>query len=346
MSSIQRKTATQLGPTKSDERATLGDERSNAAAPPDHFMAEAQPKQGVYTPMSSSMKQPNHEIRTPEDNIRANQCSKTDAQLGTSPASPALRSQADLMDLDAEPPSADKPVLEFRDTSNGVAQPGKESQVRVGQKKSKSSATSSLEGALAFVSNIEDLQASGFLTEEMLRTLQTVAGEVNARAKAEREKIEQAKAEAVDASRAEEAQVANSIKPTKASIYSAADIMALRPRTTSPPPEIAVAKSTAVAPKQQAMAIPQSSLLQEVAQQLTAQRDLIVGEHVHRTRFQRPQATGKSARPQLPPHLANVEPSPDMGAAARAQYGTTPVTSDGRKVLSPFNGQAKMAYRK
>ena len=165
---------------------------------------------------------------------------------------------------------------------------------------------------------------------------------------------------------AEKAKAVVHNKPAKPSAYTPADMLALRPKTgvssakiasatRSPRPKLA---TTPAEPSQTQDIVPsptlsvavtspgsESTSVQAIAIQSAAYRAYIVGEHIHKSRYQRPSSSStaesgelrsaddaksqpvappvKMTGPSLPAHLAGHPPVTDHGAAMRQQYGVT-----------------------
>lgn len=402
MTSIQREQTTQATTPQPVEQSKHGNDNPKAATTPDDYMANIQhyQKQTTQTTTSQFVEQAKHASDSPKAVATLRGLPETDLKMGSAKGVQASNPvpEVDLMDLDVGSAAPDQPVIGFTDTSDSAAQADEVPQGTAMPVNGPASPLSSLEAVLAFTQNIENLQATGYLTNDLLQTLKTVADEVDARAKAERANAEQArieearvKQEHTEQAKVEQAKSTSFMKLAKASTYTAGDIMALRPKTASPPPRVVVTerapqlpreKTKTPVPKRTVLPTPENSLLQAVAQRLKTQRGLIVGEHVYRTRFQRAQsiseteeshryddvsskpaasntgptlpshvaslapitddgaamrthdvptgeASSKPTRtgPQLPPHLVNKTPSTDPGAAARAQYSAKTVVS-------------------
>ena len=241
--------------------------------------------------------------------------------------------QTDLMDLDVEQQVSHQPVIAFTHPSSGGT----------GINASGSQLTPIditvqdplvLTKITPFIENIKLARTAGLLNKSQLKTLENIVHELQNRA--DKQATEPVKATVPN-------------KPTKVGSYSRADILALRPKTASPPPKVAIASfessklgqgNPKPMPNIVTPPLADIELKKSIVKQLEAQREHIVGEHVHRTRFQRADSIGKFSDlsvvdsassnstcpiqpphgPSLPAHLAKVPSVKDHGAATRAEY--------------------------
>ena len=291
-------------------------------ATPNDFMASIQSKPTLQVPNAAN--QPDIQIPT----NGANQIS--DISQVKTPSPERSSAQTDLMDIDVGQEVPHQPVIGFTHPADSTTKT-KAQKDTVAATGSTNNNLSSFADIEKFIENIGKARAAGLLEDYQLKTLQNIVHELETRANAE----------------AVKAKVRD--KPTK---YTRAEILALRPKTESPPSKVVAAspkpppnrreEPTKVLSDANNLRSAYASPNQE-ENLLAGQRELIVGEHVHRTRFQPAQLTEKFGEmslvdnapskpasstqprsgPSLPAHLANLPPITDHGAAMRAQYGVT-----------------------
>lgn len=250
--------------------------------------------------------------------------------------------QYDLMDVDISVEASPQTVIEFTHLVDSEAP--KDPSARspnIDQQ------IPSNEGHPLLMQNIEALQRLGGLSTEQLDLLQTLKAQIQSRASTQ---AREPPAPKVDA---------------KATI--------VEPKAHAEQQNIAL-------PVSQAVVIPSSRAVarESTAKKLVSQRNVLIGEHVHRTRFQhaalrekfqdlniagqpsstpaelntdglatsnpfgpsRPLATG----PSLPAHLANNAAVTDLGAAVRAQYNPSNAAKRDRATTQARTGPSLPAH--
>ena len=249
--------------------------------------------------------------------------------------------QPDLLDSDFGQEVTHQPVIGFTHSLDSSVKADKAAQNAPIPAGSSSSQVTTSDDTTYLIQKLEGLRAKGALTTDDLLLLQKLVDLLDTRADFEHSgpKIP--------------------IEPAKSLTYSTADILALRPKTALQSPKVI---DSPVNPRQaQAFSLPSPSTvvapsdldpIQELNERLAAERELIMGEHVHRTRFQRAESVDKSihsdqtesippkspashGRPILPTHLTDRAPITDHGVAARKQYSSSGGSTSKASRLGP-----------
>ena len=260
--------------------------------------------------------------------------------------------QTDLMDLDVEQEVPQQPVIGFTHPPNDVTETSV-SRAPLNTMDTTVQESSALAKITPFIHNIEVARAADLLNETQLATLESIVHELQTRA---------------DNQATNTGEISISGKPTKAGSYSRADLLALRPKTACSIPKAVVdptkickveKENTKMKPRTSTPPSIENGPNQSVPDEVEAQRELIVGEHVHRTRFQRADSNEKSGDsylagsaslpshqgPSPPAHLASLRSIKDHGAAAHAQYGVgNALPSSKPSELSSLKGPSLPAH--
>lgn len=188
----------------------------------------------------------------------------TSPQSGVS----AQNAPKDLMDLDVSQEAPRQPVIGFTHSYASFKGPGHEAPLSSNSRTNGPQQSSASADKVSIMDHFRALQASGALNEDHLATLQVIADQLQAQGIAPPEKT------AVPAEVAAPIEAAPHVEPLNATRHDHSALLALRPEA-------------AFLPKVIVTPTPHAEESRLIAQRLQQERNLIIGSHVHRSRFQR-----------------------------------------------------------